>query len=165
MKHALRYPHPGRAVRGLPVRVRGRWLGMLLAVLVATSVQAEILVVVHPDNPVTTLSRNDVRKIFMGKQRLFPDSRTEIRVIDQAEPQAVFVQFYQQLLSMDPARLANYRAAFLFSGKGRLPEVVPDDRAVIERIRQDPAAIGYLSAPPAAAEVRTVFTLEASSEP
>lgn len=120
---------------------------LLVAAMVTASspLLADIAVVVHPSNPLASLSEDDVRRIFMGRMRLFPDSGTSVEVVDQEESRPPFVGFYSAVARLTPAKLKRQRASYLFSGKGRLPATLQDDAAVLEFVASHPGAIGYVS--------------------
>jgi ABC-type phosphate transport system substrate-binding protein len=119
---------------------------VLLGLLISVNVHADIALVVHPDNPMASLSEKQAKRIFMGKMRLYPDTNQVIRVLDLPLDDPTREAFYRQLVSMDSTRLARYRASYLFSGKGALPEALPNADAVAADLREHSNAIGYLDA-------------------
>lgn len=60
---------------------------------------------------------------------------------------------------MDIARINSYWARLHFTGQVQPPLTVGDDTAVIQRLRADPNAIGYLTQEPTSANVRIVLRL------
>ncbi len=138
----------------------------LLALLHLTSplAAADLLVIVNRQNPVTSLSENEVRKIFLGRIRLYPRSNREIFSLDLAAQTAARRFFYQTLMNMDEAQLSGYRASYLFSGKGRLPEMRDNEQALLQAVSSHAEAIGYVTenhllASPLREEVKVVFRL------
>lgn len=121
-----------------------RYLLPALLTLACSGVQADIAVIVHEHNPLPSLSENEIRKIFLGRLQLFPNSRSEILTLDQALDSPTLERFYHTEVDMSPAQLSSYRAAYLFSGKGRIPDIEKDDMAVLERVKSTPNAIGYV---------------------
>lgn len=120
---------------------------------------ADIAVVVHPANPLANLTQDDVRRIFMGRMRMFPDSDASIEAVDQDEASSAFERFYHAIARLPPAKLKRQRASYLFSGKGRLPTALEDDASVIEFIASHPDAIGYVSLDKLDARVKSVLTV------
>jgi ABC-type phosphate transport system substrate-binding protein len=118
-------------------------LALLLSQLVVTA-QAEIAVIAHVQNPLASLSESEVRKIFLGRLQLLPSSRTEILTLDQSVDSPTLATFYHAEMDMTPSQLSGYRAAYLFSGKGRIPEIENDDLSVLERVKATHNAIGYI---------------------
>lgn len=121
---------------------------------------ADIAVIIHPANPLATLTQDDVRRIFMGRMRMFPDSDASIEAVDQNEASSAFERFYHAIARLPPAKLKRQRASYLFSGKGRLPTALEDDASVLEFIASHPDAIGYVSLDKLDARVKSVLTIK-----
>ncbi len=139
------------------IRQRLLWLLCALVLCLPPTVgMADMAVVVHPSNPVTSISREDIRRIFMGRLRMYPDSSVAVEAIDVAESNPLFARFYQSVSNVTPAKLKRQRASYLFSGKGRLPQVVKDEAAMKALVATNPQAIGYLPVDQVDASVRTV---------
>lgn len=122
--------------------------------------RADIAVVVHPSNHITQLTEQDLKKIFLGRMSLFPDSGRAIRAIDLPDEHPLFQAFYRQVVELEGVDLKRYRAYYLFSGRGRLPAVAASSQEVIHMISDDPAAIGYLDSDEVPKEgVRVILVL------
>ncbi|CBL43668.1 conserved hypothetical protein [gamma proteobacterium HdN1] len=124
------------------------------------SVRADIAVIVHPSNPVKSMDEEDLRRIYMGRMRLFPGTSLGVEAVDLPEENPRFVEFYQSLTHLAPARLRRQRASFLFSGKGRLPRVVESEAEVLRFVTESPAAIGYLDKSQVNGAVRVVAVVK-----
>lgn len=138
---------------------------LLLALLCPATTRADIAIIVHPQNPLTELSEADLKKIFLGRLPLFPQSRQEIHPLDLPEWHPTFIDFYQRLLQLDGIKLKRYRAYYLFSGRGRLPTATTSESDLISRVANDPAAIGYLDASQPRDQVHTLLMLRTSPRP
>lgn len=121
---------------------------------------ADIAVIVHSQNSLATLNESDVRRIYMGRMRMFPGSSQGIETVDQPESAECFLTFYKTLMQVTPAKLKRQRASYLFSGKGRLPLVKENDVAVKAYVASNPAAIGYMQADQVDDTVRVVATVK-----
>lgn len=144
--------------------MRRRLLLALLAFLAHPCTNADLLVIVNRQNPLDSLSENEVRKIFLGRIRLYPHTTREIVSFD-LEARAPSRQFfYQTLMNMDAAQLSSYRASYLFSGKGRIPETTDTEAELLQAVGADAQAIGYvtedsLASSPQRDAVKVVFRL------
>lgn len=136
------------------------WVIILMCLGWAGYANADIAVIVHAQNPMATLDESDVRRIYMGRMRMFPGSSQGIETIDQPENAERFMTFYKVLMQVTPAKLKRQRASYLFSGKGRLPLVKEDDAAVKTYVASTPAAIGYVKADQVDDTVRVVATVK-----
>lgn len=130
-------------------------LGMSLSVLV----KADLSVIVHPNNPIKSLSHKDVQRLFLGRSVMFPSTTTKIYAIDHDENSQVYASFYSKVIKMKSNKLKKYRAYYLFSGKGRLPLILdkPDD--VINRVAVTENAISYVNIDNVPDNVKVVFTM------
>ncbi len=141
-----------------------RFLTVLFSVglygLLSAPVQADIAVIVHPENPLHAIETSELQRIYLGRMRMFPDSSQGIETVDQPEDSARFSSFYQSLTRLTPAKLKRQRASYLFSGKGRLPIVMQDDATVKQHVASTPAAIGYVQADQVDDTVKVVATVK-----
>lgn len=141
-------------------RTAQRLLTLLGASLLwAGSAHADLAVIVHPQNPLSTLNESELKKIFLGRMPLFPQTRQEIHPFDLPEDHPAFIQFYQQVLQQDGAKLKRYRAYYLFSGRGRLPATTTGTDDMLSKIAQDPAAVGYVDATRLDSRVKALLIL------
>ena len=141
-----------------------KWIGFqlifgLLTLLASITAQADIAVITSLDSPVSTLTPREVEKIFLGRLRMFPNSDQETLAIDLPDNDPLFVAFYKTIANLDPSKLKRYRAYYLFSGKGRLPISVDNESALIQRVRQNPSAIGYIDSAAVTDEVKVVLII------
>ncbi len=136
-------------------------LGSLMALAVWSRPAAAadtIYVVVSSQSPVRTLAQKDVLALYTGRTRTVPGGETATP-LDQQRDGPVRAGFYQALTGMDIARINSYWARLHFTGQVQPPQAVEDDGAVIQRLRADPGAIGYLVHEPQSPAVRVVLRL------
>ncbi len=104
---------------------------------------AEVVAVVSSKNPVTTLSKNQVVDIFLGKANRFPDGREAVP-IDQNEGSAAREEFYLKFAGKSPAQIKAFWSKIIFTGRGQPPPEVSNDVEVKKFIAKHPNAIGYI---------------------
>lgn len=121
-----------------------RLLAMMIALTCGGQVHAEIMVVVNANNPVNELTEREVKQLFLGRMRRFPDINSDVIVLDREPTATLYREFYKQVVHMDLMRLHRYRARYLFSGQGRLPERVSSQGAVIDYVSKKVEAVGYV---------------------
>lgn len=125
-------------------------LGILLAV--ADSVAAaDVVIIVSANNPATTLSRNDVSNIFLGKTNRFPNGAQAVP-IDQPEGSTQRLEFYRDISDKQPAEIRAHWSKMIFTGRGQPPKVASDDEQVKNTLASQPGGIGYID--PAAVDAR-----------
>lgn len=132
---------------------------LLLPLAVRPAVAADaIYVVVSSQSPVRALEQKDVLALYTGRSRTLPGGEPATP-IDQQRDGPVRAEFYQALTGMDIARINSYWARLHFTGQVQPPQAVGDDGAVIQRLRADPGAVGYLVHEPQSPAVRVVLRL------
>lgn len=121
---------------------RLRFLTLLLALL-ASATQAEVVVVVHRDNPVAEFSRRQLVDLYMGRTLYYPDGNQVLR-IDQSPESSIRAHFYRGLVDKSVAEVNAYWAKLLFTGRASPPQVVNDSQGVLKTVRSNRNAIGYV---------------------
>ena len=119
-------------------------LAILFAGLWHGEARGDMLVIVNEDNPLDSLTLKEVKQLFLGRMRRFPSVNNDVDVLDREETSLTHRLFYQHVVQMDSNRLKRYRARYLFSGQGRLPEVVTGQDNVIAKVQKDISAVGYV---------------------
>jgi ABC-type phosphate transport system substrate-binding protein len=109
----------------------------------STGAAAEVVAVVSAQNPVTTLSKNQVVDIFLGKANSFPDGGEAVP-IDQYEGSAARNEFYLKFAGKSPAQIKAFWSKIIFTGRGQPPPEVSNDIEVKKFIVKNPHAIGYI---------------------
>jgi hypothetical protein len=132
-------------------------LAALLLVGAAAPARADYYVVVGEHSRVTELSRQDVLHLYLGRTRSFPDGSTAAP-LDLAQD-AQREGFYRSLSGLTLAQVTSYWARLMFSGRNLPPARVENEAEMVERLRQDATAIGWLSAAPKDKGIRTVLHL------
>ena len=146
-KQRNRYPPLTRLRWPAPLRV----MLLVLVWLVTSSVCAETLVddqdmvvIVNPHNPTPKVTPLQIKQLFLGRLRLFPDTTIPVQIVDLPHDSANFVRFYQEFTGMDVARLSRHRSRYFFTGQGRLPDSVQDVTELLAWVASNPGAIGYI---------------------
>jgi ABC-type phosphate transport system substrate-binding protein len=117
--------------------------------------QSAFVVIVNPASTVTALSRTDVSKLFMRKITKWPNGH-EVLPIDQVPSAPARRAFSNEIHRMDVPRVKSYWQALVFSGRGDPPPERPSDADIIQYVRSNPDAIGYVSASAPIADVKAI---------
>ena len=117
-----------------------------------------IYVVVSAQSPVRAVAQKDVLALYTGRTRTLPGGEAATP-LDQQHDGPARADFYLALTGMDIARINSYWARLHFTGQVQPPRTVENDVAVIQRLRADPTAIGYLTREPSDGSVRVVLRL------
>jgi len=108
-----------------------------------SSALAELVVIVHPDSGVTTLSASNVKKLFLRKSKMLAGSTIAVPV-DQKEGSESRAIFRDKVLKKSEGKLKAYWSKLVFSGKGSPPKIKDDDAAVKSFVAGKVGAIGYI---------------------
>ena len=122
-----------------------RLLGLML-MLTATDVRADdppFRVVVHRANPVASLTRAELSAIYMKRTRSWRDGR-EIVAIDQLASAPVREHFSRAVHGKSVAYVTRYWQRLIFSGRGIPPRQLPNDAAILDFVKSNRDAIGYI---------------------
>lgn len=139
------------------IRVR-LFLLLLFLCWLTLPVRAEVLVVVHPDSPLQQLSANEVANLYLGRLQTIPSGEHAL-VLEHPRDSSARARFFKLLNGMDLRRVNSYWARLQFSGGTLPPAQLSDNKAILDAVRLNRLAIGYVdgSAPPSG--VRIVLTL------
>jgi hypothetical protein len=123
----------------------------------APATWADYYIVVNESNATASLTQTEALHLFMGRSRAFPDGGTaktfELAGDDRR------AGFYRALAGMGLAQVNSYWARLMFSGRNLPPQQLDGSAAMIEMVRRDPAAIGWLPEAPSQEGLRTVLVL------
>jgi len=129
---------------GLFIQLLQIMLIMLTTAEVCSAAGADAyLLVTNPANTIQTISRQEVKRIFLGKARRWPDG-SNVAVIINREP-SVFSIFCTAVLKRTPYQFMIVQKKILFSGQGMPPPMVETDQEVILFISSHPGGLGYIS--------------------
>jgi len=101
-------------------------------------------VIVNSGNGVTRLSKAELSKFFMKKEARWRDGTTVVPV-DQKVDAAVRVAFSRAIHGKSARAVKSYWQQQIFSGRGVPPVEKGSDAAVLEYVRNNAGAIGYIS--------------------
>ncbi len=103
-------------------------------------------VVVNADNPVESLSKSEVSKIFLKKQTKWEQSRRVPRPVDRGTDSPVREVFTTEIHGRKLSRVKSYWMRSIFSGAAEPPPELASDAEVVSFVLSHPDAVGYVSA-------------------
>lgn len=114
-----------------------------------------IVVIVHADNPVKTMSRAALRPLFQTNQTAWSGGG---RVLPLNLPPADPTRkgFDSAVLGLDPDRVARYWIDRKIRGGSRPPKKIPNAALVVTVVSKKVGAIGYVPIAKATADVKVV---------
>lgn len=133
---------------------------LVLALAMAWAVaRADIYVIVNANNAMRPLTNKEAIDLFMGRTRTFPNG-DYVLACDLPRDHASRVRFYQSLTGMTQAQLNSYWSRLMFTGQVMPPQTIGSEAAMLEMVRRNPGAIGYVGQEPQDKGVRVVLTIK-----
>ncbi len=127
----------------------------LLLPYFSSAVAEEIAVIVNPANSIGELSKSQVKKTFLGKQKRF-DNGLKVRLIDSNDDD-LKEKFYKKVTKKSMSQLKAYWSRLVFSGKGKQPK---SSSKVKEWIAEHENGIGYISADDIDESIKVVLKIQ-----
>lgn len=126
---------------------------LVAAALGISDANAEVVVVVHPSNPASAMSAEQVADVFLGKS-------TALAPVDLPESSPVRGEFYQKVTGKDAAQVKAMWARLIFTGKATPPKEVGSSADAKKAVAADPKAIAYIEKGEVDGSVKVVFTAQ-----
>lgn len=125
----------------------------------AQQAEPEFRVIVNPHNPVQSLSRSDVSKLMLRQLPRWQDG-TEAQPVDLPESSPIRDAFNREIHGRKSQAIASYWQRQIFSANQVPPPTLASDDEVVAYVREQPGAIGYVSASAQLGGVREVEILD-----
>ena len=128
-------------------------IALCFGIFLTTPLHAEVAVIVHPSNQ-QNLSEIDIKNLFSGKQKSFPDGNTAI-VLSLPEGDSHLSAFNSKVLGKTDSQIKAYWSKVMFTGKGTPPKDVSQDE-MLRLVAENPNTIGIVDAGKATNSVRII---------
>jgi ABC-type phosphate transport system substrate-binding protein len=103
----------------------------------------EFKLIVHPENPITSIDEGRLRDAYLKKAASWSNGRI-IRAVDLPPRYGAREQFGRRVLKKTPSQLRYYWNRQVFTGKGAPPMQVDSASAAVAFVLDHPAAVAYL---------------------
>ena len=127
--------------------VKRIFIFLLLVLLLRPGVSAapvqEFVVVVHKDRKVASITTRELKRIFLGKLKKWPDSQAIIPVFNMNSD--VHNTFSRNVLNKSQAQLKTYWRKQLFSGRSIMPYTANSSEDVVAYLSKFTNAVSYMS--------------------
>ena len=102
------------------------------------------IVVVNESNPTTSISRDELSRIFLKKITVWRTKRP-VTVVDQRETAKVREQFTRTVHRREVSSVASFWQQQIFAGRAVPPAQRTNDADVMQFVANNPDAIGYVT--------------------
>ena len=130
----------------------------LLAMLLSTAAAAELAIIGHPDDNIGSIDSNNVKKLFLGERKSFPDG-THAVPINHVSGSPDREEFFSVVLSMPESSHKRHWSRKRASGAGYAPNEVGSHVELLKSIASTPGSIGYIDASKVDDTVKVLFTV------
>lgn len=117
---------------------------LLLSIPSQAAERPEFVIVVNAANPVTSLSCEEVSRLFLKKVTSWEDGQAVIP-LDQPERSSARIAFTRQVMRRRIAAVNAYWQQRIFSGRELPPLMKDSDADIVRFVETHPTAIGYVS--------------------
>ncbi len=126
----------------------------LVLVFCSLAVHAELAVIVHPSNA-SELTKDDIQRIFLGKNRNFPSGGEAVPIAFEFATKEAD-EFATTVLGKTPKQLKAYWAKMIFTGQGTPPKEMENGNQILQLVANNPNLIGFIPVGMATPNVKVV---------
>ena len=129
-------------------------IGVVLACTAASAAAEELKVIANASVQETSISADELKGIFLiTKSSLHDGTHVEPVLLKGG---AVHASFIKEYLGKTDSALETYYRSLVFTGKGSMPKILATDAEVEAYVAKTKGAIGYVSAAPTMAGVKSL---------
>jgi ABC-type phosphate transport system substrate-binding protein len=125
-----------------------------LLILLSPATFADVAVIVHLKNA-QAFDKSSISRLFLGKDKTFANKETAF-LIALPESSATTLEFNSKVLDKSAKQLKSHWSRLVFTGKGVPPNEMASDADVINEIKRNANAIGYVDAAAVTKDVKVV---------
>ncbi len=118
-------------------------LGLLVGAGPLAAQDSGYKVIVHSTNPVSSMSRGDLSKIFLKRTTKWSDGRTATP-LDLPESSGTRASFSKAVHNKTVDAIKAYWQQMVFSGRGVPPSQRASVREIVDYVQSNPGAVGYV---------------------
>lgn len=119
--------------------------GLVLGALLVAAQPASFKVIVNAQNPVSSLAREELSRIFLKRTVRWESGQTMLP-IDLAVTSPVRDSFSETIHGRRAAAIKSYWQQQIYSGRGVPPPEGGSEEEVVTFVRNNPGGVGYVSA-------------------
>ena len=101
-------------------------------------------VIVNSSNNISSVSKSELSDLFLKKKAKWTNGQA-VSPVDQSAKASVRESFSQDILGKSVGAIKSYWQQFVFAGKGTPPVEKNNDSEVLEYVKNNAGAVGYVS--------------------
>ena len=127
---------------------------MILFSSVMTAGAGGVIVIAHQDTPLSTLTTDEVQRIFLGKKTVWKNGRKIVPVcLRNGKSHETFLR---SLMDMNGSQFEIFWRQAVFTGTGRMPKSFADEEDVVRFVSNTPGGMGYIDSETRHGMVKTI---------
>lgn len=120
--------------------------------------RSDVVVVVHPDNPIKVLDSATIKRLYLGQARRFPGGHSlEFKALPNDH--ALTHSFFLSVLNMSPSQVKTHWASLVFTGRGAPPGQLETQAQLLEWLARTPNGMTFLHPLAVDDSVKVVLTV------
>jgi ABC-type phosphate transport system substrate-binding protein len=119
-------------------------LSLILTIVAANAGAATVKLVVNAGNTVPSMSKAKAADLFLKRVTRWDNGRA-VTPVDLSEKSSIRAAFSKEVLGKEVAWVKSYWQKMIFSGRATPPAELSTDAQVLELVRTNADAIGYVS--------------------
>jgi len=128
----------------------------IVSLMLFQNVFAGVAVIVNSKSSLASANQTEVVNLFLNKSKTLQGER--LVPVDQSKGESTRTQFYETIVNKNESQLKAYWSRLIFTGKGLPPVEIGNDKMVLDRVANDPNAIGYVSSDKVNSSVKVLAT-------
>lgn len=132
-----------------------RQLTFIITLLFSLQINAAELVLIAHQHNSNKLEQHSLIQLYLNKTSTFADGSAAI-IFHSARDSTEHQQFCLNLLNLTAAQYQSYWSRLIFTGAAARPHFVLNDDEMLNSVRTNKAAIGYISAETIPKDVRVI---------
>lgn len=130
----------------------------ILMIVLSNSVNADLYMIAHKSFPADKITTTQLQSIYLGDMPFLHGMR--IIPLDQDMNSVNRMDYYDSVVAMPTAQVISHWSKLIFTGKGQAPMSLSDDKSILEFVKDNPNAIGYINSKSISNDVKIVNTIK-----
>jgi ABC-type phosphate transport system substrate-binding protein len=134
-----------------------KWIIMIGLLCFSSAVPAwagSMIVIAHNATPYSTLTMDEVQRIFLGKKTVWANGDRIVPVcLKKGKNHDSFLRAY---LDMNSSQFEIFWKQAIFTGKGQMPKTFASETDIVHFVRDTPGSLGYIDSSTQHTVVKTI---------
>ena len=129
-----------------------------LAIFITSTAYADLAIIGHPDSDTGDLDIQNVKKLFLGERKSFPNG-IHAKPVNHVAGSPDRKEFFSSVLNMPESSHSRHWKRKIAVGAGNSPVEVSSHDEVLETVASTPGSIGYIDADKVDDSVKVLLTV------